>query len=137
MNTLMNVIIKSYEFIAETIFEVFKNVGEFIRNNLVTFANIITIIIPYVMFVAGQQVAGGKGLTLSWELVIPLMGLLAIYILKSIANKIGKGITIPIPNKRFTEVDDDGEVSVEVNRTQELLLYIADLEDWLERKGLM
>lgn len=138
MNTILNVIIKSYEFIAETIFEVFSNVGNFLKNHLVTIANLITVIIPYVMYVVGQDVANeGKGFSIGWELIIPLMALLVVYTLKSIANKIGKGITIPIPSKRFTEVDDDGEVSIEVNRTQELLLYIADLEDWLERKGLM
>ena len=138
MNTLLNVIVKSYEFIIETIVEVFRNVGDFLKNHLVTFANIITVIIPYIMYVVGQYVANeGKGFSIGWELIIPLMALLTVYILKSIANKIGKGITIPVPNKRFTEVDEDGEVSMEVNRTQELLLYIADLEDWLERKGLL
>ena len=37
----------------------------------------------------------------------------------------------------FTEVDDYGEVSIPNNRIQELILYLADLEDWLERKGLL
>lgn len=134
----MNAFVEIYEMLVGAIIEVFKNIGEFIRNHLVTFANIITVIIPYIMYVVGQYVANeGKGFSIGWELIIPLMALLTVYILKSIANKIGKGITIPVPNKRFTEVDEDGEVSMEVNRTQELLLYIADLEDWLERKGLL
>ena len=58
-------------------------------------------------------------------------------LLRSYANKIGKGTTIPVPDKRFTEVDDYGEVSIPNNRIQELILYLADLEDWLERKGLL
>mgnify|MGYP007121554781 CR=1 FL=1 len=45
---------------------------------------------------------------------------------------------IPIPEKRFTEVDkDSGLVTVERDRLQEMLLYMADLEDTIERKGML
>ena len=30
---------------------------------------------------------------------------------------------------------DDDEVDVEYDRVNDLLLYVADLEDWLEREG--
>ena len=74
---------------------------------------------------------------ISWELVLPILFALVIYYVKSIANKLGKGITVPAPTKRFTEIDEDGMVSVDMNRIQELLLYMADLEDWLEKKGML
>ena len=76
-------------------------------------------------------------LSVGGEIFIPLIFCILIFFIKSYANKIGKGTTIPIPNKRFTEEDDDGEVSIENRRIQELILYTADLEDWLERKWLL
>lgn len=86
------------------------------------------------MYMIGQRTYKIK---LNEELLIPIVVFIMIYLVNSYANKIGKGITIPVPDKRFTEVDDDGEVSVENRRIQELLLYTADLEDWLERKGML
>lgn len=110
----------------------------FIKNNLLTFANILNLIIPYVMYFVGQYAAINRNdITVGWELFIPLVFVVIIYYLKSTANKIGKGSTIPVHEQRFTRVDDDGEVSVEYDRIQELILYVADLEDWMERKGML
>lgn len=110
----------------------------FVKSNLMTFANILNLILPYVMYFVGQKVMFDRGyISVGSELFIPLGFIVVTYYLRSSANKIGKGITIPIPDKRFTKVDDDGEVSVEHKRVQELLLYTADLEDWMERKGLL
>lgn len=45
---------------------------------------------------------------------------------------------IPVPNERFTVVDEDNDmVSIDNDRLQEMLLYVADLEDTLERKGVL
>ncbi len=110
----------------------------FIENNLRTFANILSIVLPYLMYFVGQAVMKERGtIQVGGELLIPLVFCAIIFFIRSLANKLGKGITVPTPTKRFTEVDDDGEVSVANSRLQELILYVADLEDWLERKGLL
>jgi hypothetical protein len=70
-------------------------------------------------------------------LIIPLLVNLLAYFLKSFANKIGKGETPPIPYERFTSDDGDGEISVEHSRLQELILFVNDYEEWLERKGFL
>lgn len=120
------------------IVDVIRAVDYFITNNLRNFARILNFILPYMMYIIGQNVYIARGyFAFGGEIFIPIMFYMIIYVLRSYANKIGKGITIPVPNKRFTEVDDYGEVSVENNRVQELILYLADLEDWLERKGLL
>lgn len=41
----------------------------------------------------------------------------------------------PIPAKRFTSESGDGEVSIEKNRLQEMILYVSEVEDWLESSG--
>ena len=118
--------------------DVFYNILNFVKTNLTRFANIINFVIPFIMYFIGQQIAIDEGqLVINEWIIIPLFSFVCIFYIKSIANRIGKGIDVPIPEKRFTNVSDDGEVNVEYNRVQELILYMADLEDWLERKGLL
>lgn len=119
--------------ILEVTKDALRNVAYFIKNNLINFANILNFILPFGMYFIGL---GSESFQAEY-LLIPIFFTVFMYYIKSIANKLGKGITIPIPDERFTEVDDDGEVSIRHDRVQELLLYTADLEDWLERKGLL
>ena len=102
------------------------------EKNINNLSNILLFCLPYIMYFLGK----GK-IEINKYMIIPIEMFLVIMFLKTYANKIGKGSTIPIPERRFTEVDEDGEVSVEVSRTQELLLWTADVEDWLHRKGLL
>ena len=120
------------------IVDVVRAVDYFITSNLRNFAWILNFILPYLMYIIGQNVCITRGyFGIGGELFIPVVFCVITYVLRSYANKIGKGTTIPVPDKRFTEVDDYGEVSIPNNRIQELILYLADLEDWLERKGLL
>ena len=41
----------------------------------------------------------------------------------------------PVPQKRFTTESRDGEVTVENSRLQEMIIYVCDVEDWLESSG--
>lgn len=111
----------------------------FFINNLMNIARILNLILPFIMYFIGKYVSELRGdNSIGGEIFVPILFLIIIYYLKSSANKLGKGSDIPLPNKRFTEVDNEnGEVSMENDRLQELLLYVADLEDWLERKGIM
>ena len=120
------------------ILDVVQAIHYFVTNNLRNFARILSFILPYVMYVIGQNVCAERGkIAFGGELFIPILFCVITYYIRSYANKIGKGTTIPVPDKRFTEVDDYGEVSIPNNRIQELILYLADLEDWLERKSLL
>lgn len=127
-----------FNIMGEIIIDIVQAVDYFITNNLRNFAWILNFILPYLMYIIGQNVYAIRGyFGVGGELFIPIIFCVITYILRSYANKIGKGTTIPVPEKRFTEVDDYGEVSIPNNRIHELILYLADLEDWLERKGLL
>lgn len=129
---------KFIHILVEILIDAVSNIRLFIESNLKHFASLISICLPYIMYVLGQYVSLDRGeICVGGEALIPIVIGLLVFFMNSYANKIGKGITVPVPEKRFTEVDDDGEVSIEHARIQELLLYTADLEDWLERKGLM
>lgn len=124
--------------ILEIIKDICRNVAYFIETNLKNAATLLEILIPYIMYFIGVQAFIKRGsVEIGVEFLLPFVIHIIIYFLRSYANKIGKGVTVPLPSKRFTEVDDDGEVSINNDRIQELLLYMADLEDHLERKGLL
>lgn len=124
-----------YKIIVEITIDAYNSFVYFIKSNLITFANILYLAAPYIMYFTGRYTANNE---VGFEFFIPLAFIVVIYYLRSTANKIGKGTTVPVPDNRFTQVDEDsGEVSVENNRIQELLLYMADLEDWMERKGML
>ena len=124
--------------VASIVSDVIYSVTLFVKENLRNFANLLILLSPFVSLLVGQEVYKERGkFAIGGEIFIPICILIFAYFLISYANKIGKGTTIPVPAKRFTEIDDDDEVSIENNRLQELILYMADLEDWLERKGLL
>lgn len=115
--------------------DVWYEVVYFVQMNMRYAAALAEIALPYGMYVLGQSVALSRGsIEVGGEIFIPILCTVVIHYAKEFANKSGKGNTIPIPAKRFTEVDDDGEVSVDNKRLQELLLYVADLEDYMTRK---
>lgn len=110
----------------------------FVQVNVRYMATIADVALPYVMYILGQRLTIKRGaIEIGGEIFIPVLCTVLIHYVRELANKSGKGNTIPIPKRRFTEVSDDGEVSVENNRLQELLLYVADLEDYMERKRWM
>ena len=116
----------------EILIDAYYTIIYVVEKNINNLSNMLLFCLPYIMYFLGK----GK-IEINRYMLIPIAMFLAIMFLKTYANKIGKGSTIPIPERRFTEVDEDGEVSVEVSRTQELLLWTADVEDWLHRKGLL
>lgn len=118
--------------------DLFNSVRYFIVNNLRNFVTLLNIILPYLMLYIGQYVYKVRDrYAVGGEVFIPLIIGFLIYFVRAYANKIGKGSDIPVPSKRFTSEDDFGEVSISNNRVQELILYMSDLEDWMERKGML
>lgn len=98
--------------------------------------DVVEFLLPYVMLYLGGQLYAARGKqTFGGELFVPIVVFFAIRVIRVCADRANVGRRVPLPKKRFTEVDDDGEVSIENSRIQELLLYVADLEDWFHRKG--
>lgn len=129
---------KFFRFVLEIFLEAIQALAAFAVNNLRNLANLIEVISPYAMYFIAYYVYNERGYAaIGGELFIPIAICIIVYFIRSLANKYGKGYTVPVPTKRFTEVSDDGEVSISYDRMQELLLYVADLEDWMERKNIL
>lgn len=128
---------KLLRMICDIISDILYEVLYFVENNLRNASTILEIALPYAMLLIGQVIGIQRGkVTIGGEVFIPIVVGMVTLSIRKVANKLGKGTDIPIPSQRFTEVDGD-EVSIDHSRIQELLLYMSDLEDWIERKGLM
>lgn len=125
-----------FDITGEIIREAVSNIGYFFAFNMRYITSLMSIGVPYVMYLLGQNLALGRGyFAVGGEVFLPLVMALIINYMRQVANKMNKGTRIPIPTERFTEVGEDGEVTIPESRLPELLLYTADLEDWMERKG--
>lgn len=126
------------EILGEVITEMFIMFINVVSTSIYPLSKILMFMLPYLMLWIGMTLYKVSGLGMKIEiLILPILINLISYILKSSANKIGKGDTPPVPYKRFTSDDGDGEVSCEYDRLQEMLLFVNDYEKWLERKGLL
>lgn len=129
----MNKILNILKEVAE---EAVHSVAYFAKHSIKHLATLIKLLTPYLMYVLGQKLALDRGMfAVGGEVFIPVYLWLLAEFIESVANKLNRGPRIPKPTERFTEVDEDGMVSVEEARVDELLIYVADLEDWMERKG--
>lgn len=64
------------------------------------------------------------------------LGMFMLWVLKRIVEETGgTSNNIPIPRERFTKQEADGGYSIEKDRLQEMILYVADVEEYLERTG--
>lgn len=122
----------------EILAEAILSILYFIEDNLRTFGHLLNLLLPYGMLFLGMYAYKFRGeFAIGAEIFLPVLIMLVSYYCRNLANKLGKGDTFPVPQRRFTSEDDDGNPEIEVDRIQELILYIADVEDWLERKGYL
>lgn len=120
--------------ILEITIDIIKEAKYWFDSNIRNLPTLLNIILPYLMYFLGVKI---KTRHLYLVLLIPAIVYLISYYSKSYANKINKGSAIPVPAKRFTQEDEFGEVTINQDRISELILYMADLEDFLSRKGLL
>lgn len=94
-------------------------------------AVIMQIIIPVVIAKAGSNMI---------EMILISCGLtIAVKYIKEVGYKLNHVTEqgFPVPVKRFTNVDRNGFIDIKEEDTQEAILYLCDVEDYLKRKGLL
>lgn len=118
--------------------DMFSGLVNGVLNSLRKVISLTYLIFFYVCIFVGEYVYSLRGeYEIGGEMFLPVLLFLIVTFIKMFANKIGKGIDVPVPRKRFTQVFDSGEVTVEKDRVEEMVVYLSDLEDWLEYKHLM
>lgn len=112
----------------------YNEIKYFVKSNMYVVSVLFGISLPLACFVVAK-LSLQVPVALQMFLIVCVQFIL--YCAKWYASSIGKGQSVPIPAKRFTQVSEDGEVSIETSRVQEMMLYVADVEDYLERRGMM
>lgn len=121
-----NRFIKSVKITLKAILYFILDLSRYISTIIRLIAYYIMLYLGYILYIKrGKFIIGG-------ELFIPIFILFITSIIDRYTSSIGKGKDIPKPNKRFTHKDND-EIYISKDRKEELILYMSDLEDWLER----
>lgn len=113
--------------------DIITHIWFYVKTNAFAIISITQFSLPYIILLVGTQYSSGNKLLAVISITIAQVVLLY---LKALLNRKGKGANVPIPNSRFTKVDGYGEVSIERERLQELIIYMCDLEDYFERTGM-
>lgn len=131
--------IKFIRITVDIIYDVYYGMLDIIGSNLRNVAFILRAVLPYFMWYIGVYLYEQRGrFAVGSEIFIPLVVFIITYYIRQYANRLGKGERIPVPEKRFTEPgEEDGEYTVETKRMEEMIIYMSNLEDWLQRKGLL
>lgn len=120
------------EIIADIIKESANIFKYFVIKNIGSIGTVFQIFIPYICMIGSKE----AGNWIVWFLIPPIMYYVS-YVMKKV-NMVCNNRTvdnIPLPYKRFTSSGDDGEVFIEEGRLEEMLLYMEELENELERLG--
>lgn len=111
--------------------EFVRSLAYYLKNNMFVIICMVQAAMPGSAFIIGCNI---KKDSVHYVLIILAIQAILFYV-KRIMINLGSGDEVPVPRERFTQTSNDGEVTVRVDRTQELILYVCDLENYLERKG--
>lgn len=124
--------------VGEITYEAWCTIRYIAVSNLYNVAVCVSFALPYVMYLMGQDLALERGyMAFGGEVFVPLIVGALVYYAKELGNRANKGKRVPVPSQRFTTVDEYGEVSIPNDRLNELILFIADYEDWLTKRGML
>jgi len=117
--------------------DLYHELTYYIKSNLKVLGFILLISNPYVTLIYGYSLIVRRNWEIRFggELLIPIIMFIASYLLSTLANTYNKGSSVPVPARRFTEVIDDNDIVINQDDIQEIILYLNEVENYLERKG--
>lgn len=113
----------------QTLAELFETLKYGLVEELDKIAIVIQVLIPIV--IAKMDLSTPKMLIVSCVLVVCVKYIREVgYKLNHVTER-----GFPIPLQRFTDRDENGFISIKEEETQEAMLYLCDVEDYLKSKG--
>lgn len=136
MRKAWNKIKEFVSLILEVIKEAWFNIKYTIEKNLYALGKVLELSTPYIMWYLVIQLYKERGyFAIGGELFIPVLLFFVCGIIKKASNKKGKGYDVPVYSKRFTK-EDGYEVTISEDDLQEVILYLNDVENYIEKRGL-
>lgn len=103
----------------------------FLKHGIVPMAKLFVVVAPFL-----SVIAYAKTESLSKSFAVSFVFLVSAFILKTYSNIINAGNDIPILEYRLTKEDEAYGVTANKEDIEEIILYVNDIENWIERKGL-
>lgn len=119
------------ETLIQTLAELVATLKYGIIEELDRIAVIIQILIPVVI--------ANTSLSIPGMIVVSCLLVMATKYIKEVGYKLNHVTDrgFPIPIRRFTDKDNEGFVDIKEEDTQEAVLYLCEVEDYLKSKGLL
>lgn len=106
------------------------------KSSLKVIPTLLVLSAPYLGMYTVYAAYNSRGyFSVGSEVLIPVLPLLVARFFAAMAEEFRIGNDIPVPRKRFTTRYKDGTVNIDKADVQEMIVYQADLEDWMEKKG--
>lgn len=126
-----------WEAIKESITDLCCLVAYTVKSNIYILGTLIELSAPYIMWSVVINEYERRGcFTVGGEIFIPLVLFFFSSVMKRVANKGGYGNDVPVAKKRFTQEEEYGEITIREEDVQEVILYLNDVENYIEKKGL-
>lgn len=122
----------------EVLKDIYYSIKYIVIRLLKYISSIIVIITPYISMYTIYYCYNIRGrFAIGGEVFLPILLLSLSYIINKYANHLNVGNNVPVPIKRFTSDEGGDSISIENNRKEELILYVYELENYLESRGLL
>ena len=132
MVTMIKIIFVSFK---ELIHNIYSATTYFIKSNMYNIAELLEVICPYIMLRLAYYLYDVRGcISIGFEVLIPLITFIVAETIKRICNKVGQGYEIPVPDKLFIQSKGD-MYYIDVERYEDLVLYMAELEEYFKKVG--
>lgn len=117
--------------VADVVKNIVKSYINTLRKNLSKIATMIQIIIPVALSMCAIPIAG--------KVVLSCLFLFVCRVVREVSDKINHRCFdgLPVPRERFTHVDTNGFTEFTCDSMQDVLMYMTELEEYFEAKGLM
>ena len=117
----------------ECIKEMLQDVIRVLISNVYNFYKLLMFVCPYLMFYLGMN-----NIKASIALIVPVIVWIIASLVHRLANKNNKGDCVPVPRKRFTEVNEELDgYTINQEDINEIILYLGEVEDYLEKRRLL
>lgn len=111
--------------------------GYFVKINANYFSIMFKYSCPFVMLWLGQYAALERGkFAVGGEILLAIVFLVFENYFKGYARKNNTGDALPMARKRFTVEDGNGEISIDRKDLEEMIIYVNEIENYIEREGL-
>lgn len=102
----------------------------YFKHGLNPLSNIVLFICPFLVLYNYMLLGNAKK-----SIILAFLLMAISYGLKVVAEVKNVGKDLPIPYKRFTTDDEYNGITVNKDDLNDVIIYVNDLENWLEREG--